>query len=163
MSAEVRVEIQIAGDATGLPGDDEIRHWLEQTINAVAPDEERSVELVVRVVGEQESRELNSRFRHQDTATNVLAFPAAPVGDFPGVTPEPGEELGDLVLCGTVIAREAREQDKDIAAHWGHMLVHGTLHLLGYEHGTDKEAARMERLESRILAGRGFDDPYATR
>jgi probable rRNA maturation factor len=163
MNAEVRVEIQIAGDATGLPGDDEIRNWLERTIDAVAPEEGRSVELVVRVVDEHEIRELNSRFRHQDKATNVLAFPAAPLGEFPGVTPETGEELGDIVLCGAVIAREAREQDKNIAAHWGHMLVHGTLHLLGYDHGTDKDAARMERLESRILAGRGFDDPYATR
>lgn len=163
MSAEVRVEIQIAGDATGLPDEDEIRHWLEQTINAVEPDKERSVELVVRVVDEQESRELNSRYRHQDKATNVLAFAAAAPGDLPGITPEPGEELGDLVLCGAVIAREACEQHKSMAAHWGHMLVHGTLHLLGYDHGNAKDAARMERLETRILAGRGFDDPYATR
>jgi probable rRNA maturation factor len=161
MNARVQVELQIAGDAPGLPGEQEVRDWLEQTIIAVAPDPRRIFELVVRVVDEQESRELNSRYRCKDKATNVLAFPGASAGDFPDAPVAIVEELGDLVLCGSVIAREAAEQGKSEAAHWGHMLVHGTLHLLGFDHETSRQAERMERLETSILASRGFDDPYA--
>ena len=161
MNERVRVELQIAGDAPGLPGEQDVRDWLEQTLNTVAPESRRSFELVVRVVDEQESRELNKRYRRKDKATNVLAFPGASAGDFPDVPVAVVEELGDLVLCGSVIAREAAEQGKSEAAHWGHMLVHGTLHLLGYDHETTRQAERMERLETSILASRGFDDPYA--
>ncbi len=161
MITTVQVEIQIAGDAPGLPGEQEVRDWLEQTINTVAPEPRRNFELVVRVVDEQESRELNRRYRRKDKATNVLAFPGRPVNDFPEVPVADAEELGDLVLCGSVIAREAAEQGKSAAAHWGHMLVHGTLHLLGYDHETTRQAERMESLEASILASRGFDDPYA--
>lgn len=117
--------------------------------------------MVVRVVDEQESRELNNRYRGKDKATNVLAFPAASANDLPDVPVTDVAEFGDLVLCGSVIAREAAEQGKSESAHWGHMLVHGTLHLLGYDHGTTRQAERMERLETSILASRGFADPYA--
>lgn len=161
MNTTVQVEFQIAGDAPGLPGEQVVHDWLERTINAVAPDQRRNFEMVVRVVDEQESRELNHRYRRKDKATNVLAFPGASGKDFPEVPVAVVEELGDLVLCGSVIAREAAEQGKSEAAHWGHMLVHGTLHLLGYDHETTRQAERMERLETSILASRGFDDPYA--
>ncbi len=161
MNVTLQVEIQIAGDAPGLPEEQVVRDWLEQTISAVAPDQRRSFVLVVRVVDEPESRELNNRYRQKDKATNVLAFPGAPASDFPDVPAAVVEELGDLVLCGSVIAREAAEQGKSEAAHWGHMLVHGTLHLLGYDHESTRQAERMERLETSILASRGFDDPYA--
>lgn len=144
-----------------MPEEREVRDWLEQTINTVAPDQRRSFEMVVRVVDEQESRELNNRYRGKDKATNVLAFPAASANDLPDVPVTDVAEFGDLVLCGSVIAREAAEQGKSESAHWGHMLVHGTLHLLGYDHGTTRQAERMERLETSILASRGFADPYA--
>lgn len=163
LSTRVRLELQIAGGgADGLPAEGDIRDWLGATILAAAPDRERECEITVRVVDEAESRDLNRRYRSKDRATNVLAFPAAPPGELPGAGVGDGA-LGDLVLCGPVIAREAAEQNKEIAAHWGHMLVHGTLHLLGYDHGTDDEAARMESLEIGILAGRGVADPYAPR
>ena len=161
MNTRVQVELQIAGDAPGLPQEQDVRDWLEQTISTVAPDPRRSFEMVVRVVDEQESRELNNRYRRKDKATNVLAFPGPSGNGFPDAPVAVVEELGDLVLCGSVIAREAAEQGKSEAAHWGHMLVHGTLHLLGYEHETTRQAERMERLETSILASRGFDDPYA--
>jgi len=163
MSTPVRLELQIAGNADGLPAESEIQEWLEQALLVASPDGMCNREIVVRVVDEAESRDLNRRYRRKDRATNVLAFPAAGPGEFPATTGIGETALGDLVLCGPVIAREAAEQCKDVAAHWGHMLVHGTLHLLGYGHGTDDEAARMESLETRILAARGVADPYAPR
>jgi probable rRNA maturation factor len=160
MSRRIRLELQIAGSAHGLPAEGEIHDWIERTF--VAGGGTRDGEVTVRVVDEAESRELNRRYRSKDRATNVLAFPAADPVDFTGAEVG-GWPLGDLVLCGPVIVREADEQGKAVVAHWGHMLVHGTLHLLGYDHGTEDEAARMERLEARILATRGVADPYAAR
>lgn len=162
MPTLVQLELQIAGRAETLPAESEIHGWLEETLRAASPDRKRDCEITVRVVDEAESRDLNRRYRSKDRATNVLAFPAAPPGELPE-TGIGGCALGDLVLCGPVIAREAAEQGKEIAAHWGHMLVHGTLHLLGYDHGTEDEAVRMETLETAILAGRGVADPYAPR
>ena len=162
-TGSVRLELQVAGPADGLPPEQEIREWLHDAVLAAAPERRDDCEIVVRIVDEAESRELNRRYRHKDRPTNVLAFPAAGP-DEPGGTHAPAEAaLGDLVLCGPVIAREAAEQRKELAAHWGHLLVHGALHLLGYEHETGEEAARMERLEARLLAARGIGDPYAPR
>ena len=164
MSTPVRLELQIAGSADGLPAEREIRDWLQQTCLAVSPDAVRACEFVVRVVDEAESRELNHRYRGKDRATNVLAFPAADPAEMPGPDDAGDRDLvGDLVLCGPVIAREAAEQRKDATAHWAHMLVHGALHLLGYDHETADEAARMEGLEIRILGAGGVPDPYAPR
>ena len=117
--------------------------------------------IVVRVVDERESRELNQRSRQMDKPTNVLAFPAAVRGNCPAFRRDREGRSGDLAICGTVVEREAREQGKTPAGHWGHLLVHGTLHLLGYDHRTPAEAREMESLEVRILADRGFADPYA--
>jgi probable rRNA maturation factor len=113
-------------------------------------------ELTVRIVGEAESRELNAGWRGKDRPTNVLAFPGGGA-DLPGEAHYP---LGDLVVCLPVVAREAAEQGKSAAAHWCHMIVHGTLHLAGYDHQTPDEAARMEGLEREILAELGYPDPY---
>lgn len=109
--------------------------------------------LCLRLVDAEESRALNHRFRGKDRPTNVLSFPA----DSPLVE-EP--ELGDIVLCAPVIAAEAAEQGKTARAHWAHMVVHGVLHLCGYDHIDDDEARVMEAAERRILAGLGFADPY---
>ena len=116
------------------------------------------IELAVRVVDAEESRALNRQYRDQDKPTNVLSFPAPPPDGLPEAA---GRLLGDVVICAPVVAAEAAEQDKSVAAHWGHMLVHGTLHLLGYDHQTDAEAAAMEALERQILAARSVTDPYA--
>jgi probable rRNA maturation factor len=106
--------------------------------------------ITLRVVGEAEARTLNRTYRAIDHATNVLSFPYA-------------RGTGDIVLCHAVIAREARAQHKPVAAHYAHMIVHGVLHLRGYDHGRAREAARMEKAEARILRRLGFANPYAVK
>jgi len=111
----------------------------------------RRGELGIRVVGSRESRTLNERWRGRAQPTNVLSFP----GDGPR-----GRQIGDVVVCAPVVAREAREQGKALPAHWAHMVVHGTLHLLGFDHLRAADARRMERRERALLAQLGFADPY---
>jgi probable rRNA maturation factor len=113
--------------------------------------------LCVRVVAPAESRRLNRAYRGKDRPTNVLSFPSSP--EERTLT----RALGDLVICAAVVTREAREQCKPLAAHWAHMVVHGTLHLLGYDHERAREADHMERLETRILGGLGYPNPYEQR
>jgi probable rRNA maturation factor len=110
-------------------------------------------ELGVRVVGAAESRRLNARYRGKDKPTNVLSFaPYAPVGD--------ARHLGDIVICAQVVRSEAREQGKLLEAHWAHLVVHGALHLIGYDHEREAEAKRMERREVAVLRRLGFANPY---
>lgn len=141
-------------DSPALPTEAELRYWLETALDiADGPDE---AEVTVRLVDTAESAGLNGDYRGRPRATNVLSFPfEAP----PGLD-EPLGLLGDLVVCAPVVAREAAEQDKVVAAHWAHMVVHGALHLLGHDHQDDTEAATMEGLERRILATLGHPDPY---
>lgn len=113
---------------------------------------DRRGELGIRVVGSQESRELNERWRGRPKPTNVLSFPAARSAR--------GRQLGDLVVCAPVVAREAREQGKALRAHWAHMIVHGTLHLLGFDHVRAADAKRMENRERTLLKRLGIADPY---
>ena len=115
-------------------------------------------EIGVSVVGPAESRRLNARFRGRDKPTNVLSFPVA---DLP--SPAAGDEprpLGDLVICPQVLRTEAREQKKSLRAHWAHLVVHGSLHLIGYDHERDSDADRMERREIAVLRRLGFANPY---
>lgn len=161
MSATVDVELQLACRSDSVPRADEIREWIDAAISAADGTLDGTFAIVVRIVDERESRALNYRFRGKDRPTNVLAFPAAAAGVPYGPAEEGGAALGDLAICAPVLEREAAEQGKDAAAHWAHLLVHGTLHLLGYDHGTEEAAARMESLERRILAARGIADPYA--
>jgi probable rRNA maturation factor len=115
----------------------------------------RGCEMAVQVVSAPRMRALNRRYRGKDKPTNVLAFPAPPS---PGVRPRP---LGDVVICAAVLRREARVQRKREVAHWAHLVVHGTLHLAGYDHETGKrDAARMERREIAVLRRLGFSNPY---
>lgn len=161
MNATVNVELQVACASETIPQEDEIRGWIEDAIRFTGNDGAREFDVVVRIVDERESRALNYRFRQKDKPTNVLAFPAADGAEIEGLA-GPGEKaLGDLAVCAPVLEREAREQGKTPAGHWGHLLVHGTLHLLGYDHQSDEQAAQMEKLETEILAARGIDDPYA--
>lgn len=133
---------------TGIPSPAALREWASAALGAAEG------ELTIRIVDEAESHELNRRYRGKDKSTNVLSFPYD--GDMLGMP-----VLGDLVICAPVVQREAREQGKDARAHWAHMVVHGCLHLLGYDHEKDDEAEVMESRERQVLAGLGFDDPYA--
>jgi probable rRNA maturation factor len=135
--------VQRAVAARGVPGPVRLRRWAHAALGR------RGGELTVRIVGPAESRTLNRRYRNRDKPTNVLSFPS----DAPGV-------LGDLVICASVVAREAREQGKRPAAHWAHLVVHGALHLLGFDHRRPADARVMEGRERAILARLSFPDPY---
>ena len=115
------------------------------------------MEVAVRVVDADEIRTLNRLYRDKDKSTNVLSFPA---GDIDGLPAEVSRLLGDVVVCASVVAAEASEQGKALPDHWAHLLVHGTLHLLGFDHENGPEAAEMEALETQILASRSVTDPY---
>ena len=153
----VELDLQVASRADQLPGEAQFRAWCELALRQRTADSE----LTIRLVDEAEGRELNSTYRHKDYATNVLSFPA----DVPdGPDGEPLLDiplLGDLVICAPVVAREAREQDKSLEAHWAHLVIHGCLHLLGYDHIEEAEAEEMEALERTLLAELGHPDPYA--
>ena len=147
----VTLDLQLASASPdGLPTEAQLQGWLDGTILGFQPE----AEVTVRLVDEAESRELNHTYRGKDKPTNVLSFPfEAP----------PGLELpllGDLVICRQVVEAEAVEQGKPLMAHWAHMVVHGSLHLLGYDHIEDEEAEEMEQLERDIMQELGFADPY---
>ena len=143
------LEIAIENVSGGpVPGDAYFRHWAE----AAAPEGDAGVAL--RIVDAGESASLNQTYRHKSGPTNVLSFPCeAPEG-------VPNEWLGDLVICGPVVEEEAREQHKSIEAHWAHMVVHGMLHLRGYDHLDEAEAEAMEAKEIAILDRLGYPNPY---
>jgi probable rRNA maturation factor len=158
--ARVVVIVQHASRRTALPADTQLRRWARAALGAGARGE-----LTVRIVTERESAQLNSRYRGKKEATNVLSFPAR-AAEQRGPPPAAGKELlpfGDLVICAGVVAREAREQGKTLAAHWAHMVVHGALHLQGYDHEKPRAAAVMEARERALLAKLGFPDPYAIK
>ena len=134
--------IQRASRASHIPSDASIRKWARATLS-------RDAKVTVRYVAEAEGRRLNRAYRGKDYATNVLTFIYAA---------KPLE--GDVVVCAPVVAREAKAQGKPVASHHAHLLVHGLLHLQGFDHEKDREAARMESRERRILASLGFPDPY---
>jgi probable rRNA maturation factor len=158
MNAPISVDVQIACQAASVPGDDWIRSWVVAAIKGMS--DEIAIEVSVRIVDEEEGRQLNRQYRGQDTATNVLSFPADD-GDVPALPADVPRSLGDIVICGQIVEREAAEQGKAVADHWAHMLVHGSLHLLGYDHEVSEEAEAMETLERQILAAQGVGDPYA--
>ena len=122
---------------------------------AAAGRRARGQELAIRVVTPAESRRLNRDYRGKDRPTNVLSFQGPGIG-----AGEAARALGDLAICAGVLAREARAQEKTLGAHWAHMVVHGTLHLLGYDHEDAAGARRMERRERAVLATLGFSNPY---
>ena len=141
--------MQDVSEYDGVPDETTIAGWVAVVLG------DANVSVTVRVVDEVEMAELNQQYRHKSGATNVLSFPFE---NPPGVETD---ILGDVVVCAPVVEREAREQDKTLMAHWAHMVVHGILHLQGYDHETDKQAAEMEQLETGILTGLGFPAPYA--
>ncbi len=129
-----------------------IQRWISEALN----DRKDYAELTLRIVDRDESATLNKTYRDKDGPTNVLSFPfEAP----PGV-PDDNHYLGDLVICAEVVKQEAIDQHKDLTAHWAHMVIHGILHLLGYDHQTKAEAHEMEGIEITILKRLNFKNPY---
>lgn len=147
----IELDIQVASASPDVPEDG----FFERVVTAALAGYAGDAELALRVVDEPEGRELNATYRGRNYATNVLSFEA---GLPEGVLPQ---MLGDIAICAPVVEREAGEQGKAVEAHWAHMLVHGVLHLLGYDHIDDADAERMEALEREILDGLGYPDPYA--
>ena len=145
------VEVRFGTRRPWVPASRRLAEWA----SAAAGARVRGRELAIRIVTPAESRRLNRDYRGKDRPTNVLSFPGG--ASVRGAPPAP---LGDLAICAGVVAREARAQHKALAAHWAHMVVHGTLHLQGYDHETVGEARRMERRERTILARLGFPNPY---
>lgn len=154
MAVEPDVSVTYATARKGVPSSASFRKW----VTAALADRDAPAEMAIRIVGADEGRELNRTYRGKDYATNVLSFPA----ESPEGLPEDVELplLGDLVICAEVVAREAAEQGKRPADHWAHLTVHGTLHLLGWDHEADDEAEAMEAREREILARLGIADPY---
>lgn len=149
------VDVQLAASAADIPDVETIRQWVRHAIAGAGVTGE--LEVSVRVVDRDEMQMLNRRYRDREGTTNVLSFPAGPVAGLPDGENGP---LGDIVVCAPVVSEEATQQRKPLSAHWAHLLVHGTLHLLGHDHEHDDEAREMEALEVRILALSGIPDPY---
>lgn len=150
----LHLSVQRASTVSELPTARLLRTWASAALQT--PSSERR-ELTIRIVDEAESAALNRRYRGRDAPTNVLAFPFAPP---PGLPTGAEALLGDLVICAPLVAREAAEQGKTTTAHWAHLVVHGTLHLQGFDHQDAAAAARMEALETQILEQLGFATPY---
>jgi probable rRNA maturation factor len=143
-----QLEVQIASGQDGIPTEQQFQIWVDAVLGNC------DAELVIRVVDEAEGTELNGRYRHKSYPTNVLSFPfEAPPGIDINI-------LGDLVICAPVVSKEAQEQDKAPEAHWAHLVIHGLLHLQGYDHEDEPEAAAMEAREIAILRELGFPNPY---
>ncbi len=143
---KLALAVQYASAAENLPTRPQLRRWAKAALR-------QDAEITLRIVDEAEGRELNKSYRGKDYPTNVLTFV---YDDLP-----PPPLMGDIVLCAPVVAREAREQHKEPAAHYAHLVVHAMLHLQGHEHEDEQEASEMEHLETAILAKLGYADPYA--
>lgn len=149
------IDVQYAIEkSSSLPSEVQISTW----VNSALSRHETDGGLTVRITDEAEITELNRDYRNQDKPTNVLSFPM-------DLSVELSEEigismLGDIIICAPVVEREAAEQNKPLQSHWAHMVIHGTLHLLGYDHIEDEEAEEMESLEIEIMHGLGYKDPY---
>ncbi len=141
MKARLSLTVQYATSASLLPTRQQLRRWVSIAM-------QRDIGMTLRIVDETEARELNLAYRGRDYATNVLTFVYDDAGS------------GDVVICAPVVEREAREQHKDLMAHYAHMTIHAVLHLQGYDHETDADAGRMEALETSLMVRLHYPDPY---
>jgi probable rRNA maturation factor len=144
------LDIQSASSSEDAPDEQSIKRWVSAALGSKTGD----TELSVRIVDEHESQQLNETYRGASGPTNVLSFP------FDADIPEPLPLIGDIVICAPVVAKEAKQQNKKLKAHWAHMIIHGVLHLLGYDHQNDSDAVIMETLETEIMQKLGFPPPY---
>jgi len=147
---ELDLDLQLAIDNSQLPSKENFELWVRTAL----PKTMVEAELTIRIVDEAESQALNSTYRGKDKPTNVLSFPF----EAPAEVEIP--LLGDLIICAPLVELEALQQDKPLQAHWAHMVVHGCLHLLGYDHINDAEADEMESLETQLIESLGFNNPY---
>ena len=146
------IDIENASSTTNIPESKEFEQWVKAALQA---PKDTDIELSIRIVDEEEIQTLNRDYRGKDKPTNILSFPC----ELP-----PGVDvplLGDLVICANVVKNEAKEQEKPEQNHWAHMVIHGTLHLMGYDHSEDTEAEIMEALEVKLLSELGISNPYA--
>jgi len=146
----ITLDLQIACKSNKIPTEDQFQLWVNTTLKPY----NKSFELTVRIVELQESQQLNQQYRDKDKPTNVLSFPFE-VPD--GIELD---LLGDLVVCASVVEQEAQQQNKTIQSHWAHMIIHGCLHLLGYDHISELEAQEMEGLEVKLLSSLNIENPY---
>lgn len=142
--------LQNVSSVENIPNQSEFEQWLHMALQG-----KPEAVMTIRIVDEDESADLNQQYRQKTGATNVLSFPA----DIPEEVELP--LLGDLVICAPLVQSEASAQDKSVTAHWAHLVIHGTLHLLGYDHIEENEAETMENLETMLLQQLGIEDPYA--
>ncbi|MCW9051515.1 MAG: rRNA maturation RNase YbeY [Motiliproteus sp.] len=146
----IELDLQLATASTDLPSEQQLQQWVELALI----DRRTFAEITIRIVDNQESQTLNGQYRGKHKPTNVLSFPfEAPEGIELDL-------LGDLVICAPVVSKEATEQQKQLMDHWAHMVLHGTLHLLGYDHISEQQALEMESLETQLLARIDIADPY---
>ena len=149
----IELELQIASNAQTLPHPSQFREWVGSTLSERMDE----AQLTIRIVDEEEMTELNETYRKKQGPTNVLSFPA-------DINPEIEMPLlGDIVICASVVQRESSDAEIDLLAHWAHMVVHGTLHLLGYDHIQKDDAELMEALEEEILTEMGYPAPYGDK
>jgi len=158
----IEVELQNTNNFSTVPNKSALQNWSNAALQKT--DSSGSMSLVIRVVNEEEGIALNLAYRDKNSATNILSFPYE-VPEYATDIPELEEEyarayLGDLVLCEKVVINEAKAQNKTLEQHWAHLIVHGVLHLQGYNHIDDGDALIMESLEIRIMESLGFDNPY---
>ncbi len=159
----IELELQNPYDFDSIPKVDNLQKWSKAALQKTG----QSVSLVIRVVNEEEGIDLNQTYRDKNSATNVLSFPYE-VPDYAVDIPELQDEysqqhLGDLVLCEKVVIEEAKVQNKTAEQHWAHLIIHGVLHLQGYDHINDDDAEKMESLEIKILDSLGFENPYSSK
>lgn len=141
----VDITIQFASEEPSVPGENAILYWARSVLDG------KEGEVTIRITNEDEMRSLNHRWRNIDNPTNVLSFPLNDTGS---------PLLGDIVICAPVLRREAAQQGKSVNAHWAHIIIHGILHLMGYDHGNETDAEFMEAKETAIMQDLGFPDPY---
>ncbi len=154
---QLELDIQNTVDSSKLPVSENMQNWVAALLKTIDAKFERP-EITIRIVSTEESRQLNLDYRGKDKPTNVLSFPF----EAPEMIPaeELGEFLGDLVICEEVLEGEAKQQNKSIQSHWAHLIIHGVLHLLGYDHIKEQQAEEMELLELVVMKELGFEDPY---
>ncbi len=147
-----QLDIQTVFASARQPEQQHFQHWVDAVLDGI----NRDTEIVIRIVDEQESASLNRQYRHKHGPTNILSFPF----EMPAIEGLELNLLGDLVVCAPVLEKEAREQNKHLADHWAHIIVHGVLHLLGYDHIDETEAELMESKEIAILQTLNITNPY---
>jgi len=150
----IKIDLQITVKDKSIPDKKDFIKWLNCAAKIIPPPKHKN-EICIRIIDEKESANLNKTYRHKPSATNILSFV---------YQAEPAEKddelLGDLAICAPIIAREAQQQNKELLTHWAHIVIHGYLHLLSYEHQNDQEATKMEQLEVEILQKLGYPNPY---